>query len=158
MAFFIGFTSIYPQGDKSLADTGNYPGRDEIAQGLALINPPLGDKESTKFIERFNVLKNGIAVLRVLHWAVSSNRYCSASLLPWMKSVRAWGASDLSLARFITGEEHGKTLAAGRVVWRRAIRDAARDQVVSRSHRLWLPTGPSHAPARLSSTSRPLKR
>ncbi|MCY2962228.1 MAG: BREX system P-loop protein BrxC, partial [Planctomycetota bacterium] len=51
---------FYLQGYKSLADTGNYPGRDEITQGLALINPLLGDKESTKFIERFNTLKKDL--------------------------------------------------------------------------------------------------
>src|SRR6516162_4391515 len=45
-------------GYKQLADTGSYPGGDEIAQGSTLINPLLADKESRKFIERFNTLKN----------------------------------------------------------------------------------------------------
>jgi hypothetical protein len=45
---------------KQLADTGNYPGGDDIAQGLTLINPLLADKESRKFIERFNTLKNDL--------------------------------------------------------------------------------------------------
>jgi hypothetical protein len=44
-------------GFKQLADTGNYPGGDEIAHGLTLINPLLADKDSRKFIERFNLLK-----------------------------------------------------------------------------------------------------
>ena len=43
-----------------MADTGNYPGGDEITHGLALINPLLADKESKKFIERFNTLKNDL--------------------------------------------------------------------------------------------------
>ena len=43
-----------------MADTGNYPGSDEIAEGLTLINPLLADKESCKFIERFNTLKNDL--------------------------------------------------------------------------------------------------
>jgi hypothetical protein len=47
-------------GYKQLADTGNYPGGDEIAQGLTLINPLLADKESRKFIERFNTLKKDL--------------------------------------------------------------------------------------------------
>ena len=47
-------------GYKQLADTGNYPGRDEITQGLTLINPLIGDKDSKKFIERFNTLKNDL--------------------------------------------------------------------------------------------------
>ena len=44
-------------GYKQLADTGNYPGGEEIAPGLTLISPLLADKESRKFIERFNTLK-----------------------------------------------------------------------------------------------------
>ena len=47
-------------GYKQLTDTGNYPGGDEITQGLTLINPLLGDKDSKKFIERFNTLKNDL--------------------------------------------------------------------------------------------------
>ena len=47
-------------GYKQLADTGNYPGGDEITQGLTLINPLLADKESRKFIERFNTLKKDL--------------------------------------------------------------------------------------------------
>jgi hypothetical protein len=50
-------------GYKQLADTGNYPGGDEILGGMALINPLLADKESRKFIERFNTLKNDLLVL-----------------------------------------------------------------------------------------------
>ena len=47
-------------GYKQLADTGNYPGGDEITQGLTLSNPLLADKESRKFIERFNTLKKDL--------------------------------------------------------------------------------------------------
>jgi hypothetical protein len=47
-------------GYKQLADTGNYPGGDEIMQGLTLISPLLADKDSKKFIERFNTLKNDL--------------------------------------------------------------------------------------------------
>ena len=46
------------QGYQPLADTGNYPGKDEITQGLKLISPLLADQESRKFIERFNTLTN----------------------------------------------------------------------------------------------------
>jgi hypothetical protein len=42
---------------KTLADTGNYPGEEEITDGLTLINKPLTDKESPKFIDRFNTLR-----------------------------------------------------------------------------------------------------
>ena len=47
-------------GFKQLADTGSYPGGDEIAHGLTLIGPLLADKESRKFIERFNTLKKDL--------------------------------------------------------------------------------------------------
>jgi hypothetical protein len=51
------------QGYKQLADTGNYPGKDEITQGLTLVSPLLVDKENRKFIERFNALKNDLIEL-----------------------------------------------------------------------------------------------
>jgi hypothetical protein len=47
-------------GYKQLAETGNYPGGEEIAHGLTLISPLLADKESKKFIERFNNLKKDL--------------------------------------------------------------------------------------------------
>lgn len=47
-------------GYKQLADTGTYPGGDEISQGLALINPLILDKDTKKFVERFNLLKNDL--------------------------------------------------------------------------------------------------
>ena len=48
-------------GYKPLADTGNYPGKDEIADGLAARSSKLlADKDSYKFIERFNALKNDL--------------------------------------------------------------------------------------------------
>jgi hypothetical protein len=48
------------QGYKQLADTGNYPGKDEITNGLVLISPLIADKDSKKFIERFNTLKKDL--------------------------------------------------------------------------------------------------
>ena len=47
-------------GYKQLTDTGNYPGGDELTQGLTLISPLIADKESRKFIERFNTLKKDL--------------------------------------------------------------------------------------------------
>jgi hypothetical protein len=43
---------------KTLADTGNYPGTDEIADGLSVIKKLLGCDSSYKFIEQFNAQKN----------------------------------------------------------------------------------------------------
>ncbi len=47
-------------GFKQLAGTGNYPGGDEVTQGLTLISPLLADKDSKKFVERFNTLKKDL--------------------------------------------------------------------------------------------------
>jgi hypothetical protein len=47
-------------GYKQLAETGNYPGGDEITQALALTSPLLADRDSRKFIERFNTLKKDL--------------------------------------------------------------------------------------------------
>jgi hypothetical protein len=45
---------------KPLTETGNYPGKEEVADGLMLINKLLSDKDSFKFIERFILLKNDL--------------------------------------------------------------------------------------------------
>jgi hypothetical protein len=45
---------------KPMADTGNYPGGEAIDEGLTLINRLLADKESLKFIERFNLLRKDL--------------------------------------------------------------------------------------------------
>jgi len=45
------------QGYKPLAETGNYPGQTEIADGLRTIAKITGEDDSFKFIERFNALK-----------------------------------------------------------------------------------------------------
>ncbi|MBZ4192837.1 MAG: BREX system P-loop protein BrxC, partial [Candidatus Contendobacter sp.] len=41
------------QGYQPLANTGSYPGQDDIRQGLTLISPLLADQDSRPFIERF---------------------------------------------------------------------------------------------------------
>lgn len=43
---------------KTLADTGNYPGANEMAEGLRHISVLLNDKESFRFINRLKELKN----------------------------------------------------------------------------------------------------
>ncbi len=44
-------------GYKPLADTGSYPGQEEITDGLRTIAKITGEDDSFKFIERFNALK-----------------------------------------------------------------------------------------------------
>jgi len=45
------------QSYKPLADTGNYPGHEEITDGLRTVAKLLAEDDSFKFIERFNALK-----------------------------------------------------------------------------------------------------
>lgn len=45
-------------GFKPLADTGDYPGKEEISEALAVISPLLNSGETFKFIERFNLRKD----------------------------------------------------------------------------------------------------
>jgi hypothetical protein len=45
---------------KTLADTGNYPGADEIADGLLIIRKLLGCDLSKNFIEQLNAQKNAL--------------------------------------------------------------------------------------------------
>lgn len=42
---------------KPLADTGDYPGQQDVADSLTHVNKLLGDKDPAKFVERFNTLK-----------------------------------------------------------------------------------------------------
>jgi hypothetical protein len=66
MTFLQGKLRTWQQnllGYKQLAETGSYPGKEEIAEGLSLLQPLLGDKESRKFIERFNSLKTDLQEL-----------------------------------------------------------------------------------------------
>jgi len=59
-AFLTGKLEIWQselQSYKPLADTANYPGQEEIADGLRAIAKLLAEDDSFKFIERFNTLK-----------------------------------------------------------------------------------------------------
>ncbi len=47
-------------GYRPLAETGEYPGKEEITTGLTLLKKLLGDEESSKFIERFNSHKDDL--------------------------------------------------------------------------------------------------
>ena len=50
-------------GYKPLAETGDYPGLEEIGSGLALTKKLLADEDSFKFIERFNANKDDLKEL-----------------------------------------------------------------------------------------------
>jgi hypothetical protein len=81
-------------GYKQLADTGNYPGGDEITQGLTLISPLLADKESKKFIERFNTLKKDL--LDVADHFHDLEHFYDHQKPTWEKLRKAHGAFQLN--------------------------------------------------------------
>jgi hypothetical protein len=72
---------------KTLADTGNYPGGQEIADGLTLINKPLSDKESPKFIDRFNTLRKDL--IDFAEWFHDLEHFYDHQKLTWEKLRRA---------------------------------------------------------------------
>lgn len=45
---------------KPLADTGDYPGREPVDDGLAVVKKLLGIADSAKFVEQFNLLKKDL--------------------------------------------------------------------------------------------------
>ena len=60
---------------KPLADTGNYPGQQEIVDGLTLIRALLACDDSFKFIERFNERKDDLLDFPTVSttWSISTN-------------------------------------------------------------------------------------
>jgi hypothetical protein len=79
---------------KPLADTGNYPGGDEIADGLTLISPLLNDADSRKFIERFNTLKDDLLDFGDLF--VEVNHFYKHQKAAWESLLKARAAFDLN--------------------------------------------------------------
>ena len=81
-------------GYKQLADTGNYPGGDEITQGLTLISPLMADKDSKKFIERFNTLKKDL--LDLADQFHDLEHFCDHQKPTWEKLRKAHTAFQLN--------------------------------------------------------------
>ena len=81
-------------GYKQMADTGSYPGGDEIASGLTLIGPLLADKESRKFIERLNTLRNDVLDLAEQFHALE--HFYDHQRPTWERLRRAHGAFQLN--------------------------------------------------------------
>jgi len=82
------------QGYKQLADTGNYPGKEEITHGVTLIGPLLSDRESKKFIERFNTLKKGLLDLADQYHDLE--HFYEHQKLAWEKLRKAHAAFQLN--------------------------------------------------------------
>lgn len=96
------------QGYGQLAETGNYPGRDEIIQGLALINPLLADKESRKFIERFNTIRNDL--LDLADQFRDLEHFYEHQKPTWEKLRKAYSAFELNRLELEKDAEAGPAL------------------------------------------------
>jgi len=96
------------QGYKQLADTGSYPGKDEITQGLTLISRLQADKESRKFIERFNTLKNDLLDL-VDHYHDLEHFY-DHQKATWEKLRKAHTAFQLNRLELEKDDQAGTAL------------------------------------------------
>jgi hypothetical protein len=95
-------------GYKQLADTGNYPGGDEIAQGLTLISPLIADKETSKFIPRFNTLKNDL--LDLADQFHDLDHFYSHQKPTWEKLRNAYVAFQLNRLELEKDVQAGRSL------------------------------------------------
>ncbi len=80
---------------RPLAETGNYPGIEEIADGLALIKRVLADQESFPFLERFMTLKQDL--LKLSDELRDLNQFYTHQKSTWEKLHQAY--EDFQLNR-----------------------------------------------------------
>lgn len=73
---------------KPLADTGSYPGKDEIADGLVLVRKLLACDTSFKFIEQFNNQKD--ALLDFVEQFSDVKQFYESQKLTWEKLRKAY--------------------------------------------------------------------
>jgi hypothetical protein len=95
-------------GYKQLADTGSYPGGNEITHGLTLIGPLLADKESRKFIERLNMLKDDL--LEFAERFHDLEHFYDHQRPTWEKLRRAHGAFQLNRLELEKDSQAGPAL------------------------------------------------
>lgn len=96
------------KGFKQLADTGRYPGKNEISQGITLVAPLLADKESKKFIDRFNSLKNDLLNLSD-EFTLLKNFYNSQKTV-WEKLGEAYSSFQLNRLELQKDSKAGQAL------------------------------------------------
>ena len=96
-------------GYKQLSDTGNYPGGDEISHGLTLIGSLLADKESRKFIERLNTLKDDL--LELAEQFHDLEHFYDHQRPNWEKLRRAHGAFQLNKLELERDPQAGPALS-----------------------------------------------
>ena len=87
-------------GYKPLADTGNYPGKDEIADGLLAIKKLLGGDASYKFIDQFNSQKDDLRDLaEAFHDLEHFYEHQRATWEKLRKACERFGLNRLELER-----------------------------------------------------------
>ena len=87
-------------GYRPLAETGNYPGQEEIADGLSVTRPLLACDESYKFIERFNERKDDLlAISDDFHDLENSYEHQKPTWERLRKASERFGLNKLELER-----------------------------------------------------------
>ena len=104
---------------KQLADTGDYPGAKEIRDGLTLINPLLNDRESRKFIERFNGLKADLTDLAEEFDELE--HFYDHQKATWEKLRKAYAAFQLNRLELERDEKAGPVLTRMGEILRRGV-------------------------------------
>lgn len=79
---------------RPLAETGKYPGKEEIANGLALIKRVLADQESFPFLERFITLKQDL--LKLADELRDLNQFYTHQKSTWEKLHEAYEGFQLN--------------------------------------------------------------
>ena len=82
------------EGYRPLAETGKYPGREEITDGLAIIKRLLADQESFPFLERFKELKQDL--LKLADEFRDLNQFYTHQRSTWEKLQQAYEEFQLN--------------------------------------------------------------
>jgi hypothetical protein len=94
---------------KPLADTGNYPGKDEIADGLLQVKKLLASDNSYKFIEMFNSQKDGL--LELADNFLNLEQFYEHQKPTWEKLRKAYDKFQLNKLELERDEQAGPALA-----------------------------------------------
>lgn len=101
-------------GFKPLADTGDYPGKDEIADGLLLVKKLLALDTSFKFIEQFNSQKE--ALLDFADQFTDLDHFYQVQKPTWEKLRKAYDRLQLNRLELERDLQAGRALARMREI------------------------------------------
>jgi hypothetical protein len=101
-------------GYKPLADTGNYPGKDEIADGLLLVKKLLALDTSYRFIEQFNSQKE--ALLDFADQFTDLDHFYQVQKPTWEKLRKAYDRLQLNRLELERDAQAGRALTRMREI------------------------------------------